>query len=90
MARLWRWLSTGLGIASSMLVAALLYVSRQRDRAEHRAGNAEHRADSTDRARETDRRIDERRAEAREQSAETQREAEERPAGTRPSGHFRR
>lgn len=73
-----------------LLGAALLYTSGQRDRAKEAASRAKAEAKSKSAVLEAERSIDKARTMAREQSNEVQREAEERPAGTRPSGHFRR
>lgn len=87
---IWAKLSGALVMIIGLLGAALLYTSGQRDRAKEAASRAKAEAKSKSAVLEVERAIDDARAQVREQSAEKQREADQRPAGTRPTGSFRR
>lgn len=87
---LWAKIAGFLAMIIGLLGAALLYTSGQRDRAKEAANRAKAEAESKSAVLEVERAIDDARAQVREKSAEKQREADKRPAGTRPSGSFRR
>ena len=87
---LWAKVTGFLLMIIGLLGAALLYTGGQRDRAKEAASRAKAEAKSKSTVLEAERAIDDARAQAREKSAEKQREADKRPAGTRPSGSFRR
>lgn len=86
MSRLWPWLIAGLGF----LVAALLLVTGQRDKAREQLKSTRVALQSSEASREVDATARKAQQQAREESAEVQREADERPDDRRPDGHLRR
>ena len=86
MSRLWAWLAVGVGL----LLAALMLVIGQRDRAREKAKQARVNLQSSEASRAVDATARKAQEAARAQSKETQREADKRDSGTRPSGNLRR
>ena len=86
MTRLWAWLAAGVGL----LLAALMLVIGQRDRAREKAKQARINLQSSEASRAVDATARKAQESARAQSQEVHREADKRDSGTRPSGEFRR
>lgn len=84
--QLWGWIAA----AFAALVAVMLFVVGQRDRAREKVEEAKGKAKAQSAARETEQGISEARQEAREHTSEVQHEDDERPSGKRPSGNLRR
>ena len=86
MTRLWAWLAACVGL----LLAALMLVIGQRDRAREKAKQARVNLQSLEASRAVDATARKAQESARAQSKETQREADKRDSGTRPDGNLRR
>lgn len=83
-------LKAGLVAALGFLLAGLLFVIGQRDKARAKVKEVQTAKATVEANQELERTIHKVQAEARKQSQETRREHEERPAGKRPDGNFRR
>lgn len=86
MARPWGWVAAAFGL----LVAALLFVIGQRDRARETARRARHEAQAREAISDAERAVERARAQAREKASEVQHDADQRPSDSRPSGPLRR
>lgn len=86
LSRLWGWVAAGF----SILLAALLFVSGQRDKAKRKAKTAKKQASAERTARDVEKKANAAQAAAREESNEVQRHDDDRPSSKRPSGDFRR
>lgn len=82
MTRLWGWIAAAFGF----LLAALLFVAGQRDRARETARRAQREAQAREAISDAERAVERARAQAREKSSEVQREHDDhKSAGTRPA-----
>lgn len=81
---LWGWIAA----AGAALVAALLFVSGQRDRAREKMEQAKGKAQAEKRTREREQEIDEHATEARRTTEDQTRENDKRPPTERPTGKF--
>lgn len=86
MSKLCGWLAGAFGL----LLAALLYVVGQRDKAREQAKRARVAVKASEANRDADHAARKAQEAARAQSEEVQREADDRDSGTRPSGELRR
>jgi len=83
-------LMLALGAAGSLLLALLLFVIGQRDRARAKVKEVRVQSATMEANREVDAAVERERAAARQNTEETRREHEDRPADRRPDGVFRR
>ena len=83
-------LMLALGAAGSLLLALLLFVIGQRDRARAKVKEVRAQNATLEANREVDAAVERERAAARQKTKETRREHEDRPADRRPDGDFRR
>ncbi len=74
MLKLWGWIAAGFGL----LVAVLLYVIGQRDKARTKAKQVTTKHKVSEATRDAERTLDKARAQSRTRSAQVQREAQER------------
>ncbi len=86
MLKLWGWIAAG----ASLLLAALLLVTGQRDRAREKAKATKVKFQTSEATRGAEHAARKAQADAREQTTEVQREADERPDDRRPTGNLRR
>lgn len=86
MSRLWGWVAAGFGF----MVAALLLVAGQRDKARAKAKQARVDLQASQANREADTVARQAQEKARQEAAEVQREADDRPDDQRPTGPLRR
>lgn len=84
--RLWGWIAAGF----SLMLAALLFVAGQRDKAKRKAKTAKRQASAERSVRDVEQRANAAQAAAREESNEVQRNDDDRPSNKRPTGDFRR
>lgn len=86
LSRLWGWIAAGF----SLMLAALLFVAGQRDKAKTKTKTAKRQARAERSARDVEKKANAAQAAAREESSEVQRNDDDRPSDKRPSGDFRR